>query len=277
MNELKIFENAEFGKVRTMVVDNEPYFLGKEIAEILGYEKPTNAIATHVDYEDKKRLNFKAGTEMGLTNLWENNDFADKTLINESGVYCLIMRSCLPQAKKFKRWVTSEVLPSIRKHGVYAIDELLKNPDMLIKSLEALKEERAKNAELEETVGIQKQQIAELQPKASYYDLILNCKEAIAISIIAKDYGMSAQRMNSILHDKGVQYKQGEIWLLKQKYADKGYTVTKTTPIMKADGRMGAKVHTYWTQKGRIFIYNLLKESDILPLIEIGMEEEEIC
>ena len=265
MNELKIFENAEFGKVRTVVINDEPMFCLADVCRVLEIKNSRDC---------KNRLNEKG---VVTTDTLTNGGKQEMTFINESNLYKVIFQSRKKEAEQFADWVTSEVLPSIRKHGVYAIDELLNNPDMLIKSLEALKEERAKNAELEETVGVQKQQIAELQPKASYYDLILNCKEAIAISIIAKDYGMSAQRMNSILHDKGVQYKQGEIWLLKQKYADKGYTVTKTKPIMKTDGRMGAKVHTYWTQKGRIFIYNLLKESDILPLIEIGMEEEEIC
>ncbi|MCM1232370.1 MAG: phage antirepressor KilAC domain-containing protein [Ruminococcus flavefaciens] len=127
------------------------------------------------------------------------------------------------------------------------------------------------NAELTGTVAVQTQQIAELQPKASYYDLVLNCKDLISTSTIAKDYGKSARWMNGWLHDKGVQFKQGDIWLLYQKYAEKGYTSTKTHSYFGTDGEPHTKVHTYWTQKGRLFIYDLMKEDGFLPLIERGV------
>lgn len=126
------------------------------------------------------------------------------------------------------------------------------------------------NTELTGTIAVQSQQIAELQPKASYYDLVLNCKDLISTSAIAKDYGKSAVWMNRWLHEKGVQFKQGDIWLLYQKYAEKGYTSTKTHSYSGADGEPHTKVHTYWTQKGRLFIYGLMKEDGILPLIERG-------
>ena len=126
------------------------------------------------------------------------------------------------------------------------------------------------NADLTGTVAVQSQQIAELQPKASYYDLVLNCKDLISTSAIAKDYGKSAVWMNRWLHEKGVQFKQGDIWLLYQKYAEKGYTSTKTHSYSGSDGEPHTKVHTYWTQKGRLFIYGLMKEDGILPLIEKG-------
>lgn len=126
------------------------------------------------------------------------------------------------------------------------------------------------NTELTGTIAVQSQQIAELQPKASYYDLVLNCKDLISTSAIAKDYGKSAVWMNRWLHEKGVQFKQGDIWLLYQKYAEKGYTSTKTHSYSGTDGEPHTKVHTYWTQKGRLFIYGLMKEDGILPLIERG-------
>ena len=126
------------------------------------------------------------------------------------------------------------------------------------------------NTELTGTIAVQSQQIAELQPKASYYDLVLNCKDLISTSAIAKDYGKSAVWMNRWLHEKGVQFKQGEIWLLYQRYAEKGYTSTKTHSYFGTDGEPHTKVHTYWTQKGRLFIYGLMKEDGILPLIEKG-------
>lgn len=260
MNELQIFRNAEFGSVRTMTIENEPYFFGKDVAEILGYSDSSSAVSKNVDDEDKTTL---------LLEQDGSNYKSRTTLINESGLYSLILSSKLPAAKKFKRWVTSEVLPVIRKHGVYAVDELLSDPDTLIAALTQLKAEREKAKALTETVAVQKQQITEMKPKASYYDVVLNCKDLVAISVIAKDYGWSASRMNRYLHGKGVQYKQGnKIWLLYQKYAEKGYTSTKTHSYPANDGTVHTKVHTYWTQQGRLFIYGLLKADGILPTME---------
>lgn len=127
---------------------------------------------------------------------------------------------------------------------------------------------KKQNLELLETVAVQNQQIAEMKPKASYYDVVLNCKDLISTSVIAKDYGKSAIWMNRYLHDKGVQFKQGDIWLLYQKYAEKGYTSTKTHSYSGCDGVMHTKVHTYWTQKGRLFIYELMTGDGFYPLIE---------
>lgn len=124
------------------------------------------------------------------------------------------------------------------------------------------------NVELTDTVAVQSQQIAELQPKASYYDVVLNCKDLISTSVIAKDYGKSAIWLNQYLHNRGVQYKQGDIWLLYQKHAQKGLTNTKTQSYLGSDGKTHTKVHTYWTQKGRLFIYDLLKADGMVPLIE---------
>lgn len=260
MSELQIFKNAEFGSVRTLAINDEPYFVARDVAEILGYSNPRKAIIDHVDEEDKTD---------GVTIRDSIGREQTPVLINESGLYSLILSSKMPNAKKFKRWVTSEVLPAIRKHGIYAIDEVLNNPDMLIAALTELKAEREKTKLLTETVAVQKQQISEMKPKASYYDVVLNCKDLVAISVIAKDYGWSANRMNQYLHKKGVQYKQGnKIWLLYQKYSELGYTSTKTNSYSGSDGTVHTKPHTYWTQKGRLFIYELLKSDGILPNIE---------
>ena len=264
MNELKIFENNEFGKVRTVLVDGEPFFVGKDVAKILEYKNQRDALSKHVDVRDK-----------GVAKCDTLGGVQDLTVINESGLYSLILSSKMPRAREFKHWVTSEILPSIRRHGLYAVDEVLANPDMLINALTALKEERANreqledvNAVLEEQNAVQQQQIAELQPKASYYDVVLNCKDALSMSVIAKDYGWSARRLNQFLHEKGVQYKQGNTWLLYVRYAEKGYTSTKTSTHLGHDGDVHTSVHTYWTQKGRLFIYDLLKENGVLPLVE---------
>lgn len=259
MSELQIFKNAEFGSVRTLTINDEPYFVAKDVAEILGYSNPRKAIIDHVDEEDKTD---------GVTIRDSIGREQTPVLINESGLYSLILSSKMPNAKKFKRWVTSEVLPAIRRHGIYAIDEVLNNPDMLIAALTELKAEREKTKLLTETVAVQKQQISEMKPKASYYDVVLNCKDLVAISVIAKDYGWSANRMNQYLHKKSVQYKQGNIWLLYQKYAKMGYTHTKTHNYVGNSGTLHTKPHTYWTQAGRLFIYGLLKADGILPTME---------
>lgn len=259
MNDLKIFENGEFGKVRTVLVDDEPYFVGKDVAEILEYQNGSRDINRHVEKMDRKK-----------SMVFDGKQNKETILINESGLYSLILSSKMPRAREFKHWVTSEILPSIRRHGLYAVDEVLANPDMLINALTALKEERAKTKVLEEQNAIQNQQIAELQPKASYYDLVLNCKDLVSVTTITKDYGWSARKMNAYLHDLGVQYKQGSVWILYQKYAEMGYTSTKTHSHPGKDGDVHATVHTYWTQKGRLFIYSLLKENGILPMLERG-------
>lgn len=258
MTNLEVFKNEEFGEVRTVVIDSEPYFVGKDVAEILGYTNHRKAIIDHVDDDDKT---------YGVTIRDSIGRNQNPVLINESGLYSLILSSKLPNAKKFKHWVTSTVLPSIRKHGMYAINDLIDNPDLGIAALKALKEEREKNKKLEEKAMVQSQQISEMIPKASYYDVVLNCKDLVSIGAIAKDYGWSAKKMNKYLHEKGIQFKQGSIWLLYQKYAEKGYTSTKTHTYLDSDGQH-TKVHTYWTPKGRLFIYDLLKEGGIYPNIE---------
>ena len=256
--ELQVFSNAEFGSVRSIMVNNEPYFVGKDVAEILGYKDTAKAIFAHVDAEDK-----------GVGELPTPGGVQNVTIINESGLYSLILSSKMPNAKKFKRWVTSEVLPAIRKHGVFAVDTMLNDPDAMIAALQAYKEERQRRLLLESENAVQKQQLLEMKPKVSYYDVVINGPDLISITEIAKDYGWSAKHMNGYLHSKGIQYKQGDrIWILYQKYAEQGLTSTKTHAYLTGDGNTHTKVHTYWTQKGRLFIYDLLKKDGILPLIE---------
>lgn len=131
------------------------------------------------------------------------------------------------------------------------------------------------NNELLETNSRQAKQIAEMQPKATYYDVVLNCPNVIPISTIAKDYGKSAVWLNKWLHDHEIQYRQGKVWLLYQKYADKGYTKSKTYTIPDDNGDSQAKTLTCWTTKGRLFLYDLLKSHGILPLIEQDTADDE--
>lgn len=256
--ELQIFNSVEFGSIRTTIVDDEIMFVGKDVADILGYQNGSRDINRHVDEEDRFKVMF-----------FDGNQDKETIIINESGLYSLILSSKMPNANKFKRWVTSEVLPAIRKHGVFAVDEVLANPDILINALMELKKEREEKLALQQTVAIQNQQIVEMKPKASYYDVVLNCKDLVAISVIAKDYGWTANHMNQYLHEKGVQFKQGKkIWLLYKEYAEMGLTSTKTHTYSGSDGSAHSRPHTYWTQKGRLFIYDLLKKDGILPIME---------
>lgn len=251
--ELQVFNSTEFGSVRTATVNGEVMFVGKDVADILEYTNTAKAIRDHVDEEDKL-------TERIVL----SGQNREVIFINESGLYSLILSSKMPNAKKFKHWVTAEVLPAIRKHGMYAIDEILENPDLAIAALTQLKEERERRKQLECQTLIQRQQIAEMQPKASYYDLILQNKNTVPITQIAKDYGMSGRKFNELLHELGVQYKFRKTWLLYQQYAECGYTQSRTYAIDESRSVM----HTYWTQKGRLFLYDLLKCEGILPVIE---------
>jgi prophage antirepressor-like protein len=259
MSELQVFNNAEFGSVRSITVNGEPFFVAKDVADILGYQNGSRDVNRHVDEEDRQKIM-----------VFDGNQDKETIIINESGLYSLILSSKLLSAKRFKRWVTSEVLPAIRKHGVFAMDDIVNNTDALIEALQAFKAERLQRMALEEENAVQKQQLIEMKPKASYYDVVLNSPDAVAITVIAKDYGKSAQWLNEYLNEKGIQFKQGnKIWLLYQKYAEKGYTCTKTHTYPGNDGEIHTKVHTYWTQKGRLFIYDLLKVDGILPTMEM--------
>ena len=199
--------------------------------------------------------------------------------IPESVFYRLAMKAKNDVAEKFQTYVAEEVIPSIRKHGAYmtpkTLKEMLDNPAAMIEILQRLQEEQEARKQLETEVAVKTQQLAEAAPKVSYYDIVLQCPDLLPISQIAKDYGMSAQKMNKLLNEAGVQYKQGNIWLLYQKYASEGYTQTRTDVYEDSDGESHAKLRTCWTQKGRLFIYDLLKSKfSILPLIEREDDED---
>lgn len=271
-NDIKIYANDEFGKVRVITIDGEPYFVGKDVAEILGYSNASKAVMNHVDEEDKQFRMLPVSDS-------QNGNLVKTALINESGLYSLILLSKLPTAKTFKRWVTSEILPSVRKHGAYAtsdtIDKIISDPDFGIKLLKSLKEEKQKNKELSiknETLKVenetQAQMIAELNPKATYYDEVLKCTNAVPITIIAKDYGFSGKQMNDFLRDHKIQYKIRNTWLLYKEYQDKGFTKSETYWYQDNDGNNYSSISTKWTQKGRLFIYDLMKKDGILPVIE---------
>lgn len=239
MNSLQIFKNNEF-QIKAVLIEEEPYFLGSEVAKMLGYSNPQKAIRDHVDEDDRRTERFvhpQGGTQA-------------TTFINESGLYSLILSSKLESAKRFKRWVTSEVLPAIRKTGGYQLPEI-----SYPQSLRLLADEIEKNKKLELENNIQAQQINEMKPKADYCDKILSSKSLMTITQIAKDYGMSGKAMNQILHDLNIQYKQSGQWLLYSRYQSKGYTSSETIDIKQNDGKVLVRLSTKWTQKGRLYLY----------------------
>lgn len=262
MNNLQIFNNDRFGEIRTVEDGGKVLFCGSDVAKALGYSNAHDAIVRHC------RASVKRATPI-------SGKVQEINFIPEGDVYRLITHSKLPTAQEFEHWVFDEVLPTIRRNGAYMTDSTLEqaltSPDFLIELATRLKAEKEKNTRLETTVAVQNQQILELKPKASYYDVVLNCKDLLSTTEIAKDYGKSAKWLNKLLHEKGIQFKQGNIWLLYQKYAEKGYTSTKTQTFNGNDGTVHTKTHTYWTQKGRLFIYDTLKAAGIIPVVEREM------
>lgn len=227
MEELQIFKNEQFGEVRTVEINGEGWLVGKDISEKLGYQNGSRDINRHVDEEDRMEFSIHDGIQN-----------RNMIVINESGLYSLVLGSKLPTAKKFKRWVTSDILPSIRKHGMYATDELLDNPDLLIAAATKLKEERAARIEAE------KQR-----------NKLIHQTKLYTTSEIAKESGLrSATQLNNLLAEKKVQYKQNKTWLLYSKYAECGYVSIKQTPLDNGTIIYDRK----WTGSGRDFILNLL-------------------
>lgn len=252
MNELNIFQNPEFGTVRILTVNNEPWFVGKDVAEILGYVKTRNAIADHVDEEDKTSALIQG----------DGSNYKSKAiLINESGLYSLILSSKLPKAKEFKRWVTSEVLPSIRKHGAYMTEETLQraitSPDFLIKLATELKQEQ--NAR-----KLAEQQVKELTPKGIFADAVSASKQSILVGELAK-----------LLRQNGVEIGQNKLfawlrehgYLIKAKRSDYSMPTQramnmklfeiKETAITHSDGHVSVNKTVKVTGKGQVYFVNL--------------------
>ncbi|MGJ8903358.1 phage antirepressor [Staphylococcus aureus] len=242
--------NFEELPVRTLTVDNEPYFVGKDVAEILGYSNTRDALSKHVDEDDKEILTSRNTTLENLPN-------RGLTAVNESGLYSLIFSSKLESAKRFKRWVTSEVLPAIRKHGIYATDNVientLNNPDYIITVLTEYKKEKEQNLLLQQEIG-------ELKPKADYVDEILKSTGTLATTQIAADYGISAQKLNKLLHEARLQRKVNKQWVLYSEHMGKSYTDSDTIKIVRSDGREDTVLQTRWTQKGRLKIHEIMTE-----------------
>lgn len=272
-NRMQVFNNDQFGSVRTVVKDGEPWFVAADVCKALEIGNPTD-VMRRLDDDERTLVSIE-----GASNTLPVN------VINEPGLYAVVLGSRKPEAKAFKRWITHEVIPTIRKTGGYVanddlfVETYFGDADESMKSafratLERVRRLNEEKKALNETVAVQSQQIAEMSPKVTYYDVILNSPDAITMSVIAKDYGKSAKWLNKKLNELGVQFKQGDIWLLYAEHADKGYTKTETYTYVDSSDIKHSRVHTKWTQKGRFFLYDLLKSNGVLPLCE--QEEEEV-
>ena len=241
----QIFKSKEFGQIRTCMMDGECYFVGKDVASALGYKRPEDAMAQHVEVEDSVKHRV----------LDKNGKNRITTFINESGLYSLILSSKLESAKRFKRWVTSEVLPAIRKNGRY---ELEQQNTQLCKQNRLLE---SRNTLLEEITAQQK-------PLTDYARIILSSTQTVTVTQIAQDYGYGPVRFNELLFRLHIQHKVGGQWILYIPYLNKGYVQSFSSYYLKSDGEVQVKLHTRWTQSGRLFLYEELKRAGILPLIE---------
>ena len=244
MNELKIFKNEAFGEIRTIEVNSEPWFVGKDVAEVLGYSNPQKAVRDHIDDDDRTvNESFTVNGTQGV-------------LINESGLYSLILSSKLPNAKAFKKWVTSEVLPAIRKHGLYATDELLDNPDLIIQMASKLKEEREARKALEVENGTMK-------PKALFADAVSASHTSILVGDLAKllrqnGIDIGANRLFEKLREKGFLMKSGSSKNMPtQSSMDRGLFEIKEGSYINSDGVNVVTKTTKVTGKGQVYFVNL--------------------
>lgn len=232
--------------------NGEPLFIAKEVCEVLNIINSRQAIA-NLDEDEKL-----------LYTLYTAGQNRQINVITESGLYSLVLRSNKPEAKAFKKWVTSEVLPAIRKHGMYAtaptLEQMIANPDTIIQLATALKEERQQKELLAEQNRLQQNQLKLTAPKVEYYETVLQSESTYNTNQIAKELGLSAVTLNRKLHELGIQYKQNDQWLLYYKYQNLGYTKTKTASFTGSDGETRTTMSTVWTEKGRKFIHDLLKQ-----------------
>ncbi|HIH7677841.1 TPA: phage antirepressor [Staphylococcus aureus] len=247
MQEMQVFRNSQFGNLEILTIEGKQWFPAINVAETLGYTNPRKAIRDHAK-------------ERGVTirsvidSLGRNQN---KKFIDEGNLYRLISRSKLPQAEQFEEWVFDDVLPAIRKHGIYAtdnvIEQTLKDPDYIITVLTEYKKEKEQNLLLQQEIG-------ELKPKADYVDEILKSTGTLATTQIAADYGISAQKLNKLLHEARLQRKVNKQWVLYSEHMGKSYTESDTIAIVRSDGREDTVLQTRWTQKGRLKIHEIMTE-----------------
>lgn len=274
MNEIRIFNSPQFGDIRTGGTMESPTFCLADVCKAL------HLSASHV----KERL---SGDVVSTDTLKTAGGMQKMNFVNEDGLYDVILDSRKPEAKAFRKWITSEVLPSIRKTGGYMVaDATMTDEEIMARALvvaqttikrrdeKILQLERVQQQQLqtirnqEQQVFALSQEIEAMQPKVSYYDTILNNKSTVLTTQIALDYGMSAKAFNKKLYAMRIQHKVGDQWILYAPYLSQGYMHSKPVEITRHNGQKVIKYNSEWTQKGRLFLYDTLKKQNIIPLIE---------
>ena len=251
MNELQVFNNAMFGNVRIILQDNEPWFVAKDVCDCLEHTNPTMALQ-RLDDDERSKLNLGRQGEANV--------------VNEYGLYSLVLSSRKPEAKEFKRWITHDVLPSLRKYGTYSMNIPRTLPDALkayANEIEAHNQTRVVLEEQKALIAAQEQQISEFKPIRDYVDEILSSTSALTITQIAADYDITARALNKILEEEKVQRNVSGQWILYKNQMGKGYTKSETFTFTRSDGRLDSKITTKWTQKGRLMIHEIMKSRGI--------------
>lgn len=239
--------------IHVVTINGEPCFVAREVTKVLGYPWPANALRDYVNNEDKTVVTLRLENKRGNP---------ARTIINKSGLNSLIVNSTSPQAVEFTQWAAQKLTPSIRKHATH-VEEALNRLSVVTRLSMDLKTERERRL-------IAEQRVNELTSNLTYYDKILAHKAPVITARIAADYGLSCGAMNHRLSELGVIYKEGDTWLLCDKYQHEGWTLSKVILKNKTDGTQKAIMHTKWTQKGRLGLYELLKKHNTYPLIELA-------
>ncbi|MGQ3737721.1 phage antirepressor KilAC domain-containing protein [Bacillus sp. Fil] len=257
MNQLQKFKNDIF-EISAKFENGEVLFDVEQVAKSLGFTQLKN-----------KKTYIRWTTVNGYLKNYVSQDVGKGDLIPEPLVYKLAFKASNEIAEAFQDWLAIEVLPSIRKHGAYmtpnTINALLQDPDLIIGLASQLKQEKQARRIAEQKNLMLTQQIAENASKITYLDRILQSQDTVTVSQVAADYGLSAMKLNKILNDEKVQYKVNNQWLLYSKHQNKGYTKSKTVDVVHTDGSRSVKMNTRWTQKGRLFIHEILTKRGIIP------------
>lgn len=271
----QVFNHPQFGEICTVQQEEgKVLFKANDVARSLGYAETAKAVRTHC-----KGVSV---LDTPIENQYGTVVMQPTKFISESDVYRLVMRSKLPEAEKFQDWVCEEVLPAIRKDGAYlsekALQRAVTDPEFFIGLANAIRKEKEQRLEIESCcteqqllIDRQKETIEELGKRSAYAETVLQNKDLVDITQIAQDYGLSGRRLNAILHEKRVQYKSGKQWILYAPYKGNGYVGSETSQLENGKTVM----RTRWTQKGRLFIHDLLKADGILPVHEIETEQTE--
>lgn len=257
---VSIFKNEEFGEVRTVKDGDKILFCGSDVAKALGYSNPSKALGDHCKGITKRYIPHPQSQEKQI----------EMSFITEGDIYRLVARSKLASAERFESWVFDDVLPQLRKTGTYGLSAIDTATLRVLHATDPMEKALALADFRDAVAAPLKAVIEEQKPKVTYYDVVMQSDDVVPITVIAKDYGLSARKLNSMLKEWGVQYKQGQQWFLYAKYAGCGYMHSVTTAVDNGHVFMNSQ----WTQKGRKFIYDIMKENGYLPLIE---KEEEIA